>query len=63
MAHSDASVTDEGSSSLTTFEVDLDEVAQDLKMLDWDSSSLYQVNKFVNYYDNEKCMTFDYLCL
>ena len=32
-------------------------------MKDWNSSSLYHVQKFVNYSDNEKENMFDYLCL
>ena len=54
MARTDAFFFDEGGSRSSSVKFDLGKVDKDSKMLEWDSSSLYQVNKIVNYYDNEK---------
>ncbi|CAI9268270.1 unnamed protein product [Lactuca saligna] len=63
MAHIDTIVTIEGSSGSSTFKAELAKAAKDSKLQNWDSSSLYQVNKFVTYSDNKKYMMFDYLFL
>ncbi|CAH1440218.1 unnamed protein product [Lactuca virosa] len=62
MSYTDVFVTIEGSNSLSSFEADLAKVAKDSKTMDWDSSSLYQVNKIFIYYNNKKCMFVNYLC-
>lgn len=49
-------------SGCSSFKDDPAKAAKDANHLDWDSSSLYQVNKFITYPDNEKCMMFSYLC-
>ncbi|CAH1448617.1 unnamed protein product [Lactuca virosa] len=59
MSQTEDPVVERGSSS---FKDDLAKAAKDSKHLDWDSSSLYQVNKFITYTDNEKSMMFNYLC-
>ena len=58
-----AKIEEEGAGKENSYEADLSEATRDSKMSDWDSTSLYQVNKFVSYYDNEKNNMFDYLCL
>lgn len=62
MSYNDV-ITDKGGNSSSSFEADLAKAAKDSKMSNWDSSSLYHVNKFVNYSDNKKGMMFNYLCL
>lgn len=54
MARIDEFHTEESSSSSSTFDANLFQAARDPKKQDWDSSSMYQVNKFVNYSSNEK---------
>ena len=58
-----AKIEEEGAEKGSSYEADLSEAARDSKMSDWDSTSLYQVKKFINYSDNEKNNMFDYLCL
>ena len=50
-----ARIDEEDADKESSYDADLSEVARDSKMNDWDSTSLYQVNKFVTYSDNEKC--------
>lgn len=45
-----------------SFQYDLAKAVKDSKNLDWDSTSVYQVNKYITYTDNKKCMMFNYLC-
>lgn len=59
----DDSHTEESNGSSSTFDVDLYQAARESKMQEWDSSSMYQIKKFVNYSSNEKFYMFDYLCL
>ena len=58
-----AIVDEEDTGKEISYNADLSEAARDSKMKDWNSSSLCQVKKFVTYYDNEKNIMFDYLCL
>ncbi|CAH1424006.1 unnamed protein product [Lactuca virosa] len=53
-------VTDEASSSSSTFDVDLAKAASDSKVQNWDSSSLYQVKKLVTYSEIGKSTMFEY---
>ncbi|CAI9299649.1 unnamed protein product [Lactuca saligna] len=61
MAHIEDPVVDKERGS-RSFKDDLAKVAKDSKHLVWDSSSSYQVNKFITYTDSEKSMMFNYLC-
>lgn len=47
MACANESFTEEASNNSSTFKVDLSKAASDSKAQNWDSSSLYQVKKFV----------------
>jgi len=57
-----AKIDEEDAGKESSYDADLSEAARDSKMSDWDSTSLYQVKKFVTYSDNEKNNMFDYLC-
>ncbi|CAH1422607.1 unnamed protein product [Lactuca virosa] len=59
IAHIDVFVTYEGSNDASTFKANLDKADKDSKIVDWDSTSLYKVNKLFNSFDNEKCMMFE----
>lgn len=63
MTYVDESFIDEASRSLSTFDSDLLKDVIDSKARNWNSSSLYQVKKFVTYSNNEKTTMFEYLCL
>lgn len=63
MACANESFTEEARNNSSTFEVDLSKAASDSKAQNWDSSSLYQVKKFVTNYNNEKTTMFEYFCL
>lgn len=59
MAHTDAPGTDKEGKGSSTFEADLTKAAKDSKRQDFYFLSLYQVNKFITYSDNEKCIMFN----
>ena len=48
MVRIDVSHIEESNGSSSAFDVDLSQATSDSKMQDWDSSSMYQVNKFIN---------------
>lgn len=50
----DASFIEESSKGSSTFDFDLAQSTKDYTTQNQDSSSLYQVHKYVNYFDNEK---------
>lgn len=50
----DASFTEESSSNTSTFDIGLEQTAKEYNAQNWDSSSVYQVHKFVNNFENEK---------
>lgn len=45
-------------SSSSSFRVNLAQATKNNSSLDWDRSSIYQVSKFANYFDNEKTLMF-----
>lgn len=63
MTYVDESFIDEASRSLSTFDSDLLKDVIDSKARNWNSSSLYQVKKFVTYSNNEKTTMFEYFYL
>lgn len=56
IAQYDTLVTNKEGEVSSTVEVDLAKATKDSKRQDYDSLSLYQVNNFITYSNNEKCI-------
>lgn len=63
MAHNDDFHNEESDCRSNTFQIDFSQTAKDSKIQDWESSSLYHVKKFLNYFSEEKLHTLNYLRL